>query len=82
MDEEFRSPSPLRGESVDITGSCPVGLEKFGPTTQTSRRNVSLSSQVIPMSAARKFPSASSTSACIAGRGRVVGGDEPYGCHR
>ena len=31
------------------------------------------------MSAARKFPSASSTSACIAGRGRVVGGDEPYG---
>ena len=65
---------------MDITGSCPVGRENFGPTTRTPCRNVSLSSHVMPMSAARRFLSASTTSACIAGRGLEVGVDGPYGC--
>ena len=75
MDEEFRSPSPPRGYGVDITGSCPLGRENCTPC-----RNVSLSSQVIPMSAASKFPSASCIFACIAGRGLAVGVGGPYGC--
>ena len=80
MDEEFRSPSPPPEYGVDITGSCPLGREYFGPTTRTPCKNVSLSSQVIRMSAARKFPSASSTSACIAGWGLAVGVGGPYCC--
>ena len=67
---------------VDMTGSCPVGRENFVPTTRTPCRNVSLSAHVMPISAARKFPSPSRTSLCIFGvgepYGRVAAGDEPY----
>ena len=80
MDEELRSLFPPLGYGVDMTGSCPVGRENFGATTRTPCRNVSLSSHVMPMSAARRFPSASSTSACITGRGLAVGVGGTYGC--
>ena len=70
---------PLIGwYGVDITGPIPVGRGGPGPTTRTPWRKVSLFSQVIPMSAAHKLPSSSSTSACITGWGRVFTGDEPY----
>ena len=71
---------PPLGYGVDMTGSCPVGRENYGPTIRTPCRNVSLSSHVMPMSAAHRLPSASSTSACIAGRGLAAGVGGPYGC--
>ena len=79
MGEGLRSSFLPLGYGVDMTGSCPVGRENLAPTTRTPCRNVSLSAHVIPMSAARKFPSSSRTSACIAGRGPPVGVGEPYG---
>ena len=80
MEEELRSSFPPLGYGVDITGSCPVGCDNFEWTTRAPCRNVSLSSHVMPISAARKFPSSSSTSACIVGRGLPVGVGGPYGC--
>ena len=82
MGEGTRSSFLPSGYGVDMTGSCPVGRGNFVQTTRTPCRNVSLSAQVMPISAARKFPSRSRTSVCIFGvgepYGRVAAGDEPY----
>ena len=87
MDEEFRSPSPPCGYGVDITGSCPLGRENFGPTTRTPCRNVSLSSQVIPMSWHIRFhphlvhqPASPDgvLQLVLVGHACVAAGDEPY----
>ena len=73
IDKGLLSSPPPGGYGVDVAGSCPVGRGSLDPTTRTLCRKVSLSSQVMPISSARKFPSASNTSACIGGRGLRVG---------
>ena len=67
---------------MDMTGSCPAGRGIFVPTIRTPCRNVSLSAQVMPISAARNFPSPSRPSVLIFGvggpYGRVGADDAPY----
>ena len=53
MDEGPRSSFLTSEYGVDMTGSCPAGRGILVPTTRTPCRNVSLSAQVVPMSAAR-----------------------------
>ena len=75
----FSMPWSLVGwYGVDITDPIPDGRGGLGPTTRTPWRSVSFPAQVIPMSAARRLPSSSSTSVQMTGCGRVGAGGEPY----